>query len=317
MILQTVKKFLQEKAPLNKPLLLGFSGGADSLALFHSLVELSKIFPCHFHAAHIDHGWRQESGKEAFALEKYVTGFGVPFHLKTLKQCQGEEHARNERLSFFAFLYRQLDCRALLLGHHGDDQSETVLKRILEGAHLTSLGGILEDSCYEGMPIWRPLLKHRKKEIYAWLKEKSLAPLEDPTNQDPRFLRSRMRREILPWLAKKFGKEISGNLCKIGSSTQELKNYLEKQIQPYYKLIEKKEGNIRIDFNSLDPFEPVEIKTFLKKLTDEENIVLSYEALTTLYDLIKRGASKKKILSGKKIIEIHRRVVAIKNVEGY
>ena len=315
MILQTVKNFIQERTPLKGPLLLGFSGGPDSLALFHALLSIIKDFT--IHVAHVDHGWREESESEVLFLKQYVARFGIPFHHTRLHHCEGEEQARNERLSFFATLYKDLDCAALLLGHHGDDQSETVLKRILEGAHLTSLGGILEESSLNEMTIWRPLLKHRKKEIYAFLKKEGLTPLEDPTNQDPKFLRSKMRTEILPWLSEKFGKEVAGNLCRIGSSTQELKSYLERKIEPYYRLIERKTGEITIDFNPLFPFEAVEIKTFLKKITDEEALFLSAQALNTLYDLINTGAFKKKILGRKKIIEIHRRVVAIKNRAGY
>ena len=316
-ILQTVKHFFQDKGCLDKPLLLGFSGGPDSLALFHLLLEVSKFFSFQLHVAHVDHGWREKSSLEADFLEKYVTDFGIPFHLTKLADVKGEEQAREARLSFFATLYQKLSCQALLLGHHSDDQSETVLKRILEGAHPTSLGGILEVSHLKEMSIWRPLLKHRKQEIYAWLKVKGLTPLEDPTNRDARFLRSRMRTQILPELAEKFGKEIVGNLCKIGSWSQALKDYLDRQIEPYWRLLEKKEDEIRVDLNSLYPFEPVEIKTFLKKMVEGENIFLSYEALETLYALLERGSSKKKILSGKKIIEIHRRVVALKNNEGY
>ncbi len=316
-ILQTVKNFLQERGSLDKPLLLGFSGGPDSLALFHLLLEASKFFSFQLHVAHVDHGWRKESHDESKALEKYVVGFGIPFHLKKLVNVEGEEHARQERLSFFSTLYKKLGCLALLLGHHSDDQSETVLKRILEGAHFTSLGGILEVSCLQEMSIWRPLLGHRKKEIYAWLKAKRLTPLEDTTNKDPKFLRSRMRTQIFPELTKKFGKEIAGNLCKIGSWAQDLKNYLERRIEPYSRLVEKKDNEVTVNFNSLYPFEPVEMKTFLKKMVEGENIFLSYEALETLYRLIDSGSSKKKILFRKKIIEIHRRVVAIKNNEGY
>ncbi len=316
-ILQTIKQFFQERALSAAPLLLGFSGGPDSLALFHLLLEVKKTFSLSLHVAHIDHGWREESGEEALFLEKYVTDLGIPFHLKKLSQCESEKEAREARLAFFALLYKKLGCQALLLGHQRDDQSETILKRILEGAHLTSLGGILEVSCLKEMAVWRPLLKHRKKEIYEWLKKKELISLEDPTNKDPKFLRSRMRTQIFPELSKKFGKEINENLCKIGEVARELAEYLDRKMEPYNHLVERERGEVRIDFNSLSFFEPVEVKMFLKKLLEKEDISLSHEALATLYHLIQTGACQKKILSRKKIIEIHQRVVAIKNNDGY
>lgn len=316
-ILQTLKQFLQERGTISRPLLLGFSGGPDSLALFHLLLEVKKSLPFSLHVAHVDHGWREESGKEAVFLEKYVMNLGASFHLKKLIKCETEHKAREERLAFFSLLYQQLGCQALLLGHQRDDQSETVLKRILEGAHLTALGGILDVSDLKGMSVWRPLLKYRKKDIYEWLKRKGLHPLEDPTNQDPKFLRSRMRTQIFPELSKKFGKEINENLCKIAEVARELTDYLDLKIKPYNDLVQKQAGSLRIDFNSLSFFEPVEVKAFLKRVVEKENIALSHEALATLYQLIKTGACRKKILAGKKIIEIHNRVVAIKNNDSY
>ncbi len=96
-----------------------------------------------------------------------------------------ENEARQARLNFFKEIYQKIDAQALVLGHHGDDQSETVLKRILEGASLSSLRGILPVSILEGMQVWRPLLDASKAEIRSWLKAKGLKPIEDRTNLDP------------------------------------------------------------------------------------------------------------------------------------
>ena len=126
-LLQTVKNFLNSRSPLDSPLLLGLSGGPDSLALFHLLLETSSFVPFKLHVAHVDHGWREESSKEAQWLKSYVEKWGVPFYLKKLEGCLNEEAAREGRLSFFSSLYRELGCKALLLGHQGDDQAETVL----------------------------------------------------------------------------------------------------------------------------------------------------------------------------------------------
>ena len=303
-ILQVIKGFLGKHYLSGKPLLLGLSGGPDSLALYHLLLE-AKVGE--LYVVHVDHGWRKESRQEAEWLQAQVS---TPFHLVRLKEgCRGEEAARKERYMAFLKLYEELQCQALVLGHQGDDQSETVLKRILEGAHFSSLGGMREVADVWGMTVWRPLLSIPKKKLYLWLEKKGIQPLEDPTNQDPAFLRARMRTEIFPELGKRFGKEVGENLRRLGTSVQELKEYLDKKITPYFQRVVRKSREVEIDLNPFFPFEKVEMKTFLKKWTDQEGVPLSYAALETLYDLLENNALSSKI---DKNIEVHRRVIAIK-----
>jgi len=300
-LLQTVKQFLQGKLVPGKPLLVGFSGGPDSLALLHLLIECR----CHLEAAHVDHGWRPESGSEAEELKTYVERLGIPLHLHRLEGgCRGEEAARSARLAFF----RSLDPQAVLLGHHADDQSETVLKRVLEGAYVTSLGGIRPVSFWEGMVIWRPLLTVSKAELRAWLQEKGLKPLEDPTNTDSRFLRSRMRAEIFPSLAQQFGKEISSNLCRLGHAAREIEEYLDKKLAPYWAAAKGRGADLR----ALYPYEKLELKTFLKLWIEQEGAAISYAALETLVNILEEGNGRKKVACGRGFIEIFGRVIEIK-----
>lgn len=294
-ILQRVKEFLKQHFQKGKPLLVGYSGGPDSTALVHLLKDHD------LHLCHIDHGWRPESSQEAEWLRSQTK---FPFYTFRLEGVKTEESARLARLKIFHRLYQELDCQALVLGHQGDDQSETVLKRILEGAHLTSLGGIWPVSHWEGMPIWRPLLQVPKKEILAWLREKKVPYLEDSTNQDPAFLRARMRQNIFPWLAKEFGKEIGENLRHLGETAQELKKYLDRKIQPFQKAVVHTEEEMSIDLNPFFPWEPIEVKSFLKSW-----LPLSRAELETLYHLLWRDASRSKI--GERIT-VHRRKIAFK-----
>lgn len=312
-ILQTVKQFLRQHFRQEKPLILGLSGGPDSMALLHLLLESQKGLP--LHVVHVDHGWREESQKEALFLKEYIQKLGIPFHLHSLaKGCRGEQVAREERLLFFSILFQEVGAHALILGHHGDDQSETVLKRILEGATFSAWAGMTPISSFQGMTIWRPLLSHSKKEIYAFLEKREIPFLEDCTNQDPKFLRSRMRKILLPALSKQFGKEVSSNLRRIGASMQELKYYLEGQIEKYFRVVEVTQTGIYIDLSHFEKLPGIEIKAFFKKLSERENFFLSHAALEVLSKLIENNFPKRSIITGKKIIEIKRRKVAIKNI---
>ena len=306
-ILQRVKEFLQQHFREGKPLLVGFSGGPDSTALLHLLIECRRFFSLDMHVCHIDHGWREESRAEAELLQSQIK---LPFHTFRLEGIpKTEDAAREARLEIFENLYRELGCQALVLGHQGDDQSETVLKRILEGAHLTSLGGILPVSIRKGMTIWRPLLDVPKEEILLWLQQKNLTYFVDSTNEDPAYLRGRMRKNIFPWLAAQFGKEIAENLRHLGESAQELKKYLESRTSTLHQATLRSEIEESIDLNPFFPWEPLEMKSFLKSW-----LKLSRTELETLYNLLQEDASCRKIGD---CITVHRRKVAFKKINRY
>ena len=310
-LLKAVKHFLGIHHLPGKPLLLGFSGGPDSLALLHLLLE------CHvnLHVAHIDHGWRAESKEEAEILRQDVEGLKLPFHLKRLENIPMKENeAREARLIFFKEIYQKKECQALVLGHHGDDQSETVLKRILEGASLSALRGILPVSSLEGMQVWRPLLDVNKAEIRAWLNERDLKPIEDRTNLDHSYLRGKMRSSILPQLEDQFGKEVSGNLRRLGESARELSEYLSRKIEKYESLIIEDREEKRVDLSGYYPLEPFEIKAFLKKFSEKNKVFLSHAALQSLYAILVEGTLHKKVGAGDRFIEVRGRCVAIKKI---
>ncbi len=310
-ILKTVKDFLKIHHEERKPVLVGFSGGPDSLALLHLLMDCC----CDLHVAHVDHGWRAESGEEADKLSRYVEELKLPFHLRRLQNIPMKEGAAREaRLSFFQELYVKLGCQAVALGHQGDDQSETVLKRVLEGASLTALKGIMAVSTLQGMQLWRPLLTVDKKSLMTWLEKRGLEPIEDRTNLDPRYLRGRMRTSILPELESHFGKEVSENLRRLGDSAGELGEYLARQLQKYETLIIEDWEEKRVDLSSYYPFEPLEIKTFLKKFSEKNNVFLSHAALQSLYEILEKGGLHRKVGDGDRWVEVRGRSIAIKKI---
>jgi len=308
---KAVKHFLGIHYLPGRPLLLGFSGGPDSLALLHLLLGCGVDL----HVAHVDHGWRAESGEEAEMLKRDVEELKLPFHLKRLENvAMKENEARQARLGFFKEIYQKMGAQALVLGHHGDDQSETVLKRILEGASLSNLRGILPVSIIEGMEVWRPLLDATKAEIRAWLKTKGLKAIEDRTNLDPSYLRGKMRGAILPQLEDKFGKEVSHNLRRLGESARELSEYLSRKMEKYESLIVEDGEEKRVDLSGYYPLEPVEIKVFLKKFSEKNKVFLSHDALQSLYEILEDGTLNKKVGGGGRFVEVRGRCVAIKKI---
>ncbi|MBP9841745.1 MAG: tRNA lysidine(34) synthetase TilS [Simkaniaceae bacterium] len=216
-LLQIVRDFLRPRLK-GGPVLLAYSGGGDSTALFHLVLKYREIYPLDLHVAHVDHGWREESEREALLLKDACP---VPFYLHRLKvdpmEKNLEDRCRNLRLAFFYEIYQMLGAEALLMAHHANDQAETVLKRIFEGG---SLHGILPDRDIEGMRVLRPLLGVQKKELIAYLEKEGISYFTDPTNEDERFLRGKMRKSIIPLLEEHFGKGIVAPLCRLAERSQ-------------------------------------------------------------------------------------------------
>lgn len=211
--------FLKKHWNQESPLLLGFSGGPDSMALLHLLLQMKLPL----HLAHIDHGMREESGEEAEKLAGYAERLGLPFHLKKLRGITGanlEERFREERRHFFRKLCGEYPFQAVLLAHHADDQAEVVLKRILEGARIYNIGGMTPVDEQDGVNFWRPLLGLRKEIILKVLKKKEIAFFEDKTNKNLHYLRARMREEIFPFLEERFGKQVRSSLCRLGEEAR-------------------------------------------------------------------------------------------------
>jgi tRNA(Ile)-lysidine synthase len=297
--------FLHKHCDFTRPVLLALSGGPDSLALLHLLLAFRQRHPLELHLAHVDHGWRKESGAEARCLESYAAELKLPFHFKKLSSVQEgnlEAVCRAARLQFFQELKKTVGIQAVLLAHHADDQAETVLKRVFEGASLTALGGLRPVTEIEGLSVWRPLLRFSKEHLKAQLRT---APFYDPTNDDLRFLRARMRARLLPLLAQEFGKEVGTALHSLGGETQELERYLQSRVQSYLDQVERTPWGVFVDLTERMP-DPFELKFLVRKLAQTEECSVSREALETVVHLLTQGASDKEVRQGGAVFYIDR-----------
>lgn len=299
-IYNTLLSFLEKHCNFDKPILLGLSGGPDSLVLLHLLIKCMQKRSFKLGIAHIDHGWRQESAQEASILEELAKSLGLDFHLKKLtpQEMQGnlEAACRNERLQFFSDLCQKYDYQAVILGHHAGDQIETVLKKIFEGVSLPFLGGLQEITSLKKLLVWRPLLKFSKKNILEWVELLKLCPFNDRTNFDSRFLRSRMRTEILPYLSKAFGKQIETSLEKLSHEAQELKEYLDSRVEAALSNVKSSPRGLMLDLSSKGSH-PFEIKHIIKQLCKASSFPISYEQCkVAVHHIINQSADKKIIL---------------------
>lgn len=310
--LQALDTFLNDHHLTNEKLLLGLSGGPDSLCLFHCLLTLQKKYPFHFHVVHVDHGWRFESKQEAMILQKLCMEWKIPFHLKVLQpeQLTGnlEAACRLERYVFFKEISSQYHLKGVLVGHQKDDQAETVLKRIFEGAHWSKWGALVSETVIYDLVVFRPFLKTTKREILDWLKSRSLDAFEDATNGDSRFLRGRMRQTLIPALNLEFGKSIQNPLIEISHQAQELNQYFEEKVKHLWTAISEGPFGIYIDFSSFFPLHALEIKYFIRQLCGREGFVLSRPILESAVHFLVAGCANKTLMMGNHhlLIDRHR-----------
>jgi tRNA(Ile)-lysidine synthase len=302
LLLLKVRKFLNTRLIPNQPLLIGYSGGPDSKALLYLLLECQKLSLFKLHVAHVDHGWRVESRVEAQEVREEVERLELSFHLKSLSikdfsPGNSEEQGRRHRLDFFSRVYAEIGAQALLLGHQADDQAETVLKRVFEGASFFSLGGLAADTIVRDMKIWRPLLFVEKKEILQWLSKRNLSYFLDSTNRDTRFLRGKMREEMFPYLTASFGKQIAANLCQLGEESKEVKGYFHKLNLPILAGIEKQLNRDCLNLNPYLPIPLIQLKYLLKEWLEQEEVTLSRQIIEGVATGLNEHLSQKKFCS--------------------
>ena len=193
--------------------LVGFSGGPDSVCLVHFLRHLAGKKHFELIAVHVHHGLRGKAADaDAAFCRKLCKAWDIPFVLKkkavrTLAKkldLSVEHAARKSRYAAFAEVARKTGATKLALGHHMDDQAETVLLNLLRGTWPEGLCGIpLRRALNKQVEIVRPLLCITRAEVEEYLKENKLPFVTDQTNADDTYRRNWVRHELLPLLEKK------------------------------------------------------------------------------------------------------------------
>ncbi len=281
------------------PILLGVSGGPDSMALLSIFIDLMEERSFSIHVAHYHHGYRKESDEEAFGIFQFCSERNIPFHMEKLEgsipSSNIEDYFREKRYQFFEKVYHQIGASALLLGHHRDDQVETTLKRWFEGASLPHLSGMSVSTHRNEMKIVRPLLSFTKKEILLYISKKNIPYYIDKTNEDPKFLRGRFRQAIIPYLEEHFGKGIQGNILRIGDLMKEMDDYLYSKTLPLLSKGKPLLGGWYFSLSDLSFSHPLEIRHFLTTWAHRNHIGIRFQELEILIALITKRATSKEV----------------------
>jgi tRNA(Ile)-lysidine synthase len=220
--------------------LIGVSGGRDSVALLHWLIDLGykKLIVCH-----LNHQLRgRSSDADARFVEKLARKYQVDFELGAAnvralakkKKMSLETAARAARYSFFAKAAKRHGCRTIFLAHHADDLVETFLFNLIRGAGLTGLAAMRDVSTRRvdnvDLAIVRPLLSVWRTEIDDYVREHRLKFREDASNKNLAPMRNRIRNRIIPYLEKILGRNIRQNIWRTAIIAAEEDNWIDNQV---------------------------------------------------------------------------------------
>lgn len=208
-------------------LCIAFSGGPDSSALLHALAQLPEAHARGLRALHVDHGLQADSAAWAEHCRRFCAALAVPcdvlrVRVDTAAGAGLEAAARHARYAALAAALHEGEW--LLLGHHRDDQAETVLLKLLRGAGPDSLGGMHALRPFGHGQMWRPLLTLSRRQLRDYVEMHQLDCIDDPSNADTRLARNQLRHEILPRLQQHWPQAVdsilhSAMLCRAAADS--------------------------------------------------------------------------------------------------
>lgn len=234
-------------SPGNTPLLVGVSGGVDSLVLLHALRTLDYTL----HIATLDHGLRGEAGaSDAAFVEAMARAWGIPCtrgqaDTAALAKAKGvgiEHAARLVRYDFLASAAREIGADRVAIAHHADDQAETVLLHLVRGSGIGGLKGMAWIAPLPGHPdlnLIRPMLGVRRSEIEAYACENGLTPRVDATNAETAYTRNKIRLDVLP-LLRQINPDVDTALIRLADNAAADDAYLNQ------RLIDEIAGHVEI-----------------------------------------------------------------------
>src|SRR4030042_1676165 len=250
-MLDTIDSILQQECNLHVEnlLLVGVSGGPDSLCLLHLLHALG--YP--IIAAHVNHAVRPEAAEESRLVKQYADQLGVDFvscQVDVLSYSNEfsisiEEAARRMR---YRYLFEQAvdkNAAAVLVGHNAHDQVETILMHLLRGSGLSGLRGMeyrtLPNPWSVRIPLVRPLLSTIREDILSYLAENGLNPISDKSNLDTSFFRNRLRHELLPIL-ESYNPRFRDNLLRAGQIMRDDYSVIQQLVSEAWEKILVRQG---------------------------------------------------------------------------
>ena len=262
--------------PKGSSVLVGVSGGPDSMALLHTLVAVSHHLSIRVGVAHLNHCLRPvDADQDAKFVMEAARKYGVPFYVKSkdiLKERKNsglslEETARNARYRFFHEVCREKGFDKIAVGHHQEDNAELILLYLLRGSGPVGMGGILpvRDN------IVRPLIRVSRREILGFLASQNMTYRLDASNFDERFLRNRIRHQLIPLMEKNYNPRISESLNRLGNILQAEEQWMNQLVAPIFDqtVADRAKGRIILSVSRLVNLPVAALRRVLRRAIQE------------------------------------------------
>lgn len=274
-ILKTIRKYnLIDKGD---KIVVGVSGGPDSICLLYILYELKTILDCELFVAHVNHSLREVADSETQYVQNTCKKLKIECFVKKTdilklakEQKKGtEEVGRNVRYEFFNEILEKTGSNKIATAHNCSDKAETVILNILRGSGVAGLKGIEinRDNKYI-----RPLLETTREEIEKYCDENNLFPKIDESNSQNIYNRNKVRNKVIPYIKKEFNQNIIKTINRLSEVATEENEFMQKITKNEYKKISRIENDVII----LD----------LKKFNELELVIKRRLILYTIYETI-------------------------------
>ncbi|MBQ8821502.1 MAG: tRNA lysidine(34) synthetase TilS [Lachnospiraceae bacterium] len=239
-------------APGDK-VVLGVSGGADSVCLLMVLHALSEELGIRLHVGHVNHGVREEAGEDGVYVEQLCRELGVPFFLKEIRmeelaaewKCSPEEAGRKARYAFFEEICETVGAEKIAVAHNMGDCSETMLFHLFRGSGLTGLSGIRP---VRGKVV-RPILCLEREEIEQYLQARKISHCHDITNDGDDYTRNRIRHHILPYAEAEIVRGATRNVYEAAKHIALAQEFIEQQAEGAWKEVLLCQGQQRLELD--------------------------------------------------------------------
>lgn len=284
-MLRKVKDYIKQNSMIEKGdrIVLGVSGGADSVCLLYMLSEICSEEQIPLVVVHINHGIRGEEAKQdqrfvaelckELKLEYYVFTANVPQIAKT-ENLSEEEAGRKVRYEAFFQVCKDKKCNKIAIAHNKNDVAETVLFHLFRGTGIRGLSGIQPTSMRRlesgQVTIIRPLLCLERKEIEEYLEERKFSYQIDATNQTDAYSRNKIRNHILHYATKEINQNATAHIWQMATQLKEIENFINQQVNLRYPLLTKNVGNkkIAVDVEALSREDIVIQKGVIRKIIE-------------------------------------------------
>ncbi|MBQ9280232.1 MAG: tRNA lysidine(34) synthetase TilS [Clostridia bacterium] len=252
---QTIEKYHLLEA--SDQILVGVSGGPDSITLLNILYELGY----NIIVAHVNHGIRENAEKDEKFVENFCLEKEIPCFIKRVKlkeiisEMTLEELGRKIRYDFFYEIMQQENCTKIATAHNANDNAETVIMNMIRGSGMSGLKGIGEKR--EDGIIIRPLIEIPRQAIEEYCIEKNLNPCHDESNDETVYTRNKIRLELIPYIEKNINSNVISNINRMSGIISLEEEFIQKIVNQNYKdcVIAEEDGRVLCDlkkFNSLD-----------------------------------------------------------------